>query len=156
MRAEARPTKFRHLGRLKSRGQSKIVKAGREVAMMFRNVGVGDEVVKGVIMAHESPHIYECCGACKRAKFRNEKGDKCIFCGDALADGRERHEFNVVLLVLDEGKGEVCRISVFRSDLGMEFDDMSEESIENEMIKLHMKQAVLDFSLRSLSSNVFM
>ena len=40
-----------------------------------------------ILLVGESAHVYECCGSCKRAKFRNEKGDKCIICGDVVGQG---------------------------------------------------------------------
>jgi hypothetical protein len=61
-----------------------------------------------------------------------------------IEEGVRWIDFSVILLILDDNKGEVARVGVFRKDLGFKFNDLKEDEIDNEMIKLHMKRMTIE------------
>jgi hypothetical protein len=131
-------------GRLKSQAATRIVKAGADVCLIFKEVTMGDVVLKGEVIAHEEAHHYECCEHCQRASFKNDRGVKCIFCGEAIAEGKSFMDFSVVLLVLDHANGQVARVAIFRKDLGLPFNELKVDQISDEMIKLHNMRVTVE------------
>jgi hypothetical protein len=132
------------LGRLKSHSPTKISQASKEIEHIFQDVKIGDIFLTGTILSHESPNCYECCGNCKRSKFKNTTSNKCIFCGEIIPENTTFHDFSVVLQVLDDIKEEIFLISVFRKQFSFEFNSLTEDQFNQEIIKLHMTRASFD------------
>ena len=131
-------------GRLKSQAATKIIKAGADVSALFDHVMLGDLVLNRTIISHEEPHIYECCEQCKRKGHKSEPRTKCIFCGEEINPTLVFHDFNVILAILDDNTSDIKRVSVFRKDLGVEFNSFTSDNINEKLIPLHMKRITIE------------
>lgn len=121
-------------GRMRSQRITRIEAASPEVTDLFEAIGAGDMSFSGVIMAHEKVHMYECCSKCARSKFRGNENNLCIFCGEEIPE-EICCDWNVTFLIV---KGDqIHRVGVFRSQLHLELNALTESQVEKRMQGLH-------------------
>lgn len=148
------------LGRMKSAQNTRIVPATKEVLSFFADVSIADCQLNGTILAHETVSKYECCVRCSRSKFRGivteedgsisqGKSDKCVFCGHPIDENVKMFDCHIILMVAQNGTMDVFKVSAFKGHFEMDVDKMSNEEIEEELIKIHMRNVVVDYDMEN-------
>ena len=132
------------IGRMKSCKESSISRVGKEIAEFFAKLPLGDAALKGMVISHEEVSIYDCCGKCKKSNFKGT-AQNCIYCGEGFKEGEFRQDFRVTLVVVGDGEEKIVKVGAFSSHFEFELANVTDESVNAEMIKLHMKKVVIDY-----------
>lgn len=129
-------------GRMRSQRQTKVSLASSEFDTFFENVTAGDRVIDGLIFAHEKICMYPCCPHCTRAHF--ETSDSlCKHCGESYSTPSK--DFRVTLIVNDDSRDDLVNIVVFRSQLGLEFNTLTEDTVQAKLESFHLSRVIVEY-----------
>ena len=129
-------------GRIRSQRQTKVSLAPLEVLSFFELITAGDRVIDGIIFAHEKVCMYQCCPNCTRAQFQTS-GNVCKHCGNSYTTPSK--DFRATLIVNDDSRDDLVNILVFRSQLGLEFDTLTEDTVQEKLESFHLSRVVVEY-----------
>ena len=129
---------------LRSTSKVEIQEVSNEISACFDNIHSGDRVIAGTVIGHESVRFYECCWFCKRTKFKGQ-GLLCLHCGVKIEKGPAARDFSVNLVVSDESGDNLVKVMVFRSQLGLDFNKLTEDQVTKELEDRTLQKCVVDY-----------
>jgi hypothetical protein len=132
-------------GRMRNQKSTRITPASEETAMLFSGITAGDVSYQGTILAHEKIDFYQCCPCCTRKNFQPEGNRKCVFCAEPIPPNSSAFDFSVIFIVGNEAEEEMRRVLVFRSQLDLEFNKLSEKQVQDFLEQKHLKPCVVEY-----------
>jgi hypothetical protein len=103
----------------------------------FKDIGLADSSMDGVLFARERIYIYDCCGKC--FKKIDTSLTSCMHCSAPVSGTHDLKSFNLTLLVANPDLGDVIRVQLIMSHLDMERGKWTVDEVQNRLEKQHMR-----------------